>query len=239
MARARQSCMSFRRAWAASLPAALGGLASLTLLAGPAHAATPPSIRVVPTPVPTGSTVTFFGHGFCGTAGCPPVQIDADGRHLVSTTARPDGSFSVRAPINLAPDQYQVHASQLSPSGTLTATTGMTVLPPETGSNGPAPTATTDRRAPVRATTTPPVASGEPTPPPVTGAGSPTTPASAAPTTSAPDATPAASPSTRSLGGPTRPARAPAVVLGLLAGALAACIPLGLLLRLALRRGRV
>lgn len=236
MAQVRPYCMSLGRAWAAAL------LAALTLVAVPVDAATAAgttSLRVVPTPVPAGSTVTLFGHGFCGATDCPPVQIDADGQRLATAAPRADGSFSVRAPVHLAPNQYQVRASQTTPSGTLSATTGMTVLPPETGGGAPTPTATGDRSPPGGASTAPPAVTVGPSPPTATGADSATPATSAGPTTSAPDVTPTPTPLARGVAGPSRPARAPDLALGLLAGAVAACIPLSLLLRLAVRRGRI
>jgi len=222
--------MTVRRTWAAVWAAAwlvLGAGLTINAVAAPA-----PSLRVVPTPVPTGSTVTVFGHNFCSAASCPAVQIDADGQHFATATVRPDGNFSVRVPIHLTPNQYHVRAQQLAPSGTLIATTGMTVLPAETRPSGPVSTtypstpSSPHPKASVTATGSPPALTASP-------AATPSSTPSAAPTPAA------TSPAAAHLTTTSSHHSAAALALGLLAGAAAAAIPLTLLLRQALRGGRV
>lgn len=161
------------------------GSAGAILLAGltsfAAWGATPPSLRVIPNPTPTGQHPTAYGSGFCS-AGCSAVRITAGGEQIADgIPVGADGTFAHQFTVTLSPGQYLVVASQTDATGaTLQATTGMTVVPNDaTAPTQPAPTpAATSAHASPAASTRPPSPAGTSqtvSPPP---AGTPGTPSS-------------------------------------------------------------
>ncbi len=104
------------------------GVAAGVLFAAGARAEAAPTLTIVPRPASPFQTVTVFGRGFCGSAGCPRVQVTIEGRLVASAPVAADGSFRASFAAPSIPNQYSVSAEQLTSPPERT-TTGLLVVP--------------------------------------------------------------------------------------------------------------
>jgi len=78
----------------------------------------------------SGDTVTVFGSGFCGAAGCSPVTVTIGDRVAVEgIQVGADGTFKATFTVTEIPARYIVTASQKGADGSLIQDTAPLVVP--------------------------------------------------------------------------------------------------------------
>lgn len=123
---------------------ALTGMVTALVVTGGAAAAlaaAPPTVYAVPNPSGPGDQVTLVGLNFCADPACSPVTVTAAGRQVATgVKVGSDGRFSADFRLSQPPGDYQVTASQQTPTGDQSAATRLRIAPvdrpPSTASGG-------------------------------------------------------------------------------------------------------